>query len=246
MTAPKIFGLLGRNIQYSFSKKYFTDRFEKEQLPDHQYQNFDVDSIFGFKKVIETENLVGLNVTIPYKQEVIPFLDKLSNKAKKIGAVNTIRFTKSGKTKGYNTDWFGFKKAIEKNLKPYHKKALILGTGGSSKAIAYAFESLDIEYAFMSRNKTIDAFCYEDLNEALLSEYTVIVNCTPIGTSPNIEACPNIPFEHLTSNHLVFDLIYNPAKTMFLQKAEQQGATILNGLNMLVYQAEKAWEIWNR
>lgn len=242
----KKFGLVGKNIDYSFSRKYFSDKFKTENLENHEYVNFDIQNIFEFSKIIKTENLVGLNVTIPYKQDVSPFLDKISKKAKKIGAVNTITVDKNGKTKGYNTDWYGFKKSIEKHLPPHHKKALILGTGGSSKAVAFALAKLEIDVAFVSRTRHRHGFEYQNLTKEIFDDYTIIVNCTPLGTSPNVAVCPEIPYEFLTKNHLVFDLIYNPAKTLFLEKAEQQGATILNGQEMLVFQAEKAWEIWNR
>lgn len=240
------FGLIGKNIQYSFSKKYFTEKFSSENLENCSYENFDIQDIFDFTKVAKIHSLVGVNVTIPYKETIIPFLDSISKKANKIGAINTVVFKSDAKTKGYNTDWVGFKKAIKKNLKPHHKKALILGTGGSSKAVAFAFSKLKIEYTFVSRTSHRNSFLYAELNKDILASYQIIVNCTPIGTSPNVDLCPNIPFEHINETHLVFDLIYNPEKTMLLQKAHEKGATIQNGFEMLVYQAEKAWEIWNR
>jgi shikimate dehydrogenase len=241
----KKFGLVGKNIDYSFSRKYFSEKFKNDNLNNYEYVNFDIPDIFEFSKVIKTENIVGLNVTIPYKQAVIPFLDAVSKKAKKIGAVNTITVDKNGKTKGYNTDWYGFKKSIAQNIRPDHKKALILGTGGSSKAVAFALKKLKIEVTFVSRTKTRKGFQYADLSQKILSEYQIIINCTPLGTSPNVDICPEIPYEFLTKDQLVFDLIYNPEKTLFLQKSEQQGAMIQNGKEMLVFQAEKAWEIWN-
>ena len=241
----KKFGLVGKNIDYSFSRKYFSEKFKNDNLDNYEYVNFDIPDIFAFSKVIKAENIVGLNVTIPYKQAVIPFLDAVSKKAKKIGAVNTITVDKNGKTKGYNTDWYGFKKSIAQNIRPDHKKALILGTGGSSKAVAFALKKLKIEVTFVSRTKTRKGFQYADLSQKILSEYQIIINCTPLGTSPNVDICPEIPYEFLTKDQLVFDLIYNPEKTLFLQKSEQQGATIQNGKEMLVFQAEKAWEIWN-
>lgn len=242
----KKFGLIGKNIQYSFSKKYFTDKFVSENVEKCSYENFDIQDIFEFTKVAKTELLVGLNVTIPYKETIIPFLDSISKKARKIGAINTIVFKSDGKTKGYNTDWFGFKKAIEKNLKPHHKKALILGTGGSSKAVAFAFSKLEIDYTFVSRSRNKNSFLYAELNEDILASHQIIVNCSPVGTSPNVDVCPDIPYEYLNETHLVFDLIYNPEKTLFLQKAQEKQAVIQNGFEMLVFQAEKAWKIWNR
>lgn len=242
----KKFGLIGKNIQYSFSKKYFTDKFVSENVENCSYENFDIQDIFEFTKVAKTELLVGLNVTIPYKETIIPFLDSISKKARKIGAINTIVFESDGKTKGYNSDWYGFKKAIEKNLKPHHKKALILGTGGSSKAVAFAFSKLKIDYAFVSRSRNKNSFLYAELNEDILASHQIIVNCSPVGTSPNVDVCPDIPYEYLNETHLVFDLIYNPEKTLFLQKAQEKQAVIQNGFEMLVFQAEKAWKIWNR
>lgn len=242
----KKFGLVGRNIQYSFSKKYFSAKFESLKLENHSYENFDIQDIFEITKILKNDGLVGLNVTIPYKEAILPFLDSLSKKAKKIGAINTITIDKHGKTKGFNTDWYGFKKSIEKNLKTQHQKALILGTGGSSKAVAFALEKLKIEYAFVSRFKNRKGFFYDDLDQKILNDYQIIINCTPLGTSPNINICPDIPYQFLSENHLVFDLIYNPEKTVLLLKAEQQGAFIQNGLEMLEFQAEKAWAIWNK
>jgi shikimate dehydrogenase len=240
------FGLVGKNISYSFSKGYFTKKFEDLELNDHSYENFDLQSISEFKAVIlKNSTIKGLNVTIPYKQEVIPFLDKLNRRAKKIGAVNTIRFTQKG-LKGYNTDAYGFQKSIEPYLKKNHKKALILGTGGASKAIAFVFDDLGIKHKFVSRNPNKNQFSYDDLDEKIISKFTIIVNCSPLGTHPDIEQKPNIPYQHLSTNHLLFDLIYNPEKTAFLQAGEMQGAAICNGHKMLEFQAEKSWEIWNK
>ena len=240
------FGLVGKDISYSFSKGYFTKKFADLELLDHTYENFDLQNISEFKAVILKNSAIkGLNVTIPYKQEVIPFLDKLNRKAKKIGAVNTIRFTKNG-LKGYNTDAYGFQESIEPHLKKDHKKALILGTGGASKAIAFVFDELGIKHKFVSRNPKKNQFSYDDLDEKIVSRYTVIVNCSPLGTHPDIEQKPNIPYQHLSTKHLLFDLIYNPEKTAFLQEGETRGTAICNGHKMLEFQAEKAWEIWNR
>jgi len=246
MTTKKQFGLVGKNIDYSFSKKYFTEKFEKENLINHNYQNFDIQSVFEITQIVKNPNLCGLNVTIPYKEEIIPFLDKISKKAKKIGAVNTIKITKKGKLKGYNTDFFGFQKSLSSLLNEHHKKALILGTGGASKAVAFALKKLGIQYSFVSQKLRRDYLSYEKLNEAIFQEYQIIINCTPLGTFPDINSCPNIPYDLLNSNHIVFDLVYNPEETIFLQKAKQNGATTKNGMEMLVFQAEKAWEIWNK
>lgn len=244
---PKIFGLIGKNIEYSFSKKYFTERFQKDNLVDYYYQNFDIEDITDFPAVIKNNpDLAGLNVTIPYKESVIPYLDKVSKKATQIGAVNVIRITKNGKLKGYNSDYYGFKKAIEPLLLPHHKKALILGTGGAAKAIAFALEELDIHSAFVSREATENAIDYDRINATTFDNFQIIINCTPIGTSPNNKEFPPIPYQFFTENHLAFDLIYNPAETQFLKKAKKKGAVIKNGLEMLVLQAEKSWKIWNK
>jgi len=242
----KTYGLVGKNISYSFSRKYFTKKFEKEEIKGAIYQNFDIDSLSEFKKIIkENPNLKGLNVTIPYKETIFPFLDKISKKAKKIGAVNTIRITKKGKLKGYNTDAYGFKKSLQPLLKNHHKKALILGTGGASKAIAYTLKKMDIPYQFVSRTKN-NNFSYQSLIPAVISEHQIIINCTPLGTHPNVNECPDIPYQALTKNHILYDLVYNPKETLFLKKGKQNGATITNGEQMLILQAKKSWEIWNK
>ncbi|CCG52996.1 Shikimate dehydrogenase [Flavobacterium indicum GPTSA100-9 = DSM 17447] len=241
------FGLIGRNISYSFSKKYFTDKFEQNFFDNCNYANYDLESLREFPKLIEnTKGLVGLNVTIPYKEAILPYLDKISKKAKKIGAVNCITVSKKKKLKGYNTDYYGFKKSLQPLLKKHHTKALILGTGGASKAVAFALKKLNIEFDFVSRNPNEYEFSYEDLNAEVFSEYTIIVNTTPVGTYPNINDCPSLDYTLFTAQHIAFDLIYNPEKTTFLKKAKAHGATIKNGYEMLVFQAEKGWEIWNK
>lgn len=243
----KKYGLVGRNISYSFSKKYFTDKFITEELKHFTYENFDIADISLFQAIIaETKDLHGLNVTIPYKESVLPYLHKINKKALKIGAVNTIKITKNKKLKGYNTDYFGFKKALQPFLKLNHTKALILGTGGASKAIAYALKELNITFKFVSREATDEHLTYEDLNEKIFNDFHLIINCTPLGTFPNINECPPLPYHLFTENHLAFDLIYNPAETTFLKNAQQNGAQISNGHLMLIYQAEKAWSIWNK
>lgn len=239
------FGLLGKNISYSFSKGYFTEKFKTLNLKSHSYENFDIETIEQFKSLVATNSDInGMNVTIPYKELIIPFLDDIDDTANEIGAVNTICFTKNG-LKGFNTDCYGFQSAISPFLKKHHQKALILGTGGASKAIAYVFKTLKTESVFVSRNPKADQLGYADLSQAILDEYAVIVNCTPLGTYPDINQKPNIPYTHITSKHLLFDLIYNPEKSAFLSSGEAQGASICNGYSMLEYQAEKSWEIWN-
>ena len=241
------FGLIGRNIDYSFSKNYFSKKFEANNLIGYSYENFDIPRITDFlSKIDDNPNLKGMNVTIPYKESIIPFLDKLSQKAAQIGAVNTIGFTKKGKLKGYNTDYHGFKKALQPLLLPHHEKALLLGTGGAAKAVAFALEQLDIEPTFVSRTTSEDTLSYEEINADTFKDFQIVINCTPLGTSPNTDVCPDIPYHYFTSGHIAFDLIYNPDETLFLQKAKLNGAVTKNGLEMLIFQAEKAWEIWNR
>lgn len=240
------FGLIGRNISYSFSREYFSKKFLREDITAG-YENFDLQNIAEFPAILKSNpELKGLNVTIPYKEEIIPFLDSLDPVASEIGAVNTIKVETSGRLIGYNTDYFGFAEALKPYLKPQHKNALILGTGGASKAIAYALKTLNIEYKFVSRKASGDKLTYEELNEQVLKKHTLLINCTPAGTFPKTEEHPNIPFQHLTHDHLIFDLIYNPPKTKFMELAQERGATVVNGQKMLELQAEKAWEIWSR
>ncbi|GAA4048340.1 shikimate dehydrogenase [Flavobacterium chungnamense] len=247
METNKKFGLIGKDISYSFSKKYFTEKFSKELFDDCTYENFDIASIEEFPNILKNNpDLKGLNVTIPYKEAIIPFLDTMSDKAFRIGAVNVIRFTKKGNLKGYNSDWYGFKKALEPLLQLHHKKALILGTGGASKAVAFALDKLGIFYTFVSREATENAIDYNRVNTTTFDNYQIIINCTPLGTSPNTKEFPPIPYEFFTEKHIAIDLIYNPEETQFLKKAKKKGATIKNGYEMLVFQAEKAWTIWNK
>ena len=187
-----------------------------------------------------------MNVTIPYKEVIIPYLDKLSKKASKIGAVNVVKISKKGKLKGYNSDCYGFKKALKPLLQKHHKRALILGTGGASKGVAFALEELHIEYAFVSRNQNSNSISYDKIDEKTFEDYQIIINASPVGTFPNIEECPNLPYQYFSKNHIAFDLIYNPEVTEFLKRASENGAQTKNGYDMLVYQAEKSWDIWNR
>lgn len=243
----KKYGLLGKDISYSFSKKYFMDKFRSYHFDNCEYLNFDIPTIKDFSKIIEkTKGLKGLNVTIPYKEEVIPYLDKLSKNAKKIGSVNTIIVSKKNKLKGYNTDYYGFKKALKPLLKSHHTKALILGTGGASKGIAFALKKLQIEYDFVSRNPDEFQISYEELNAKIFEEYTIIINTTPVGTFPNVEECPKLNYSLFSNKHIAFDLVYNPEESLFLKLTKEKGATIKNGYEMLVFQAEKSWEIWNK
>ncbi|MDP3358833.1 MAG: shikimate dehydrogenase [Lutibacter sp.] len=241
------FGIIGKDISYSFSRKYFQEKFKKLGLNNYHYYNFDIPEIeeFPFLLYHREDEFRGLNVTIPYKEAIIKYLDEVDSEAQKIGAVNTIKVTDDNQLIGYNTDAHGFQKSIEPLLKNHHKKALILGTGGASKAIAYVFKKLNIAYKFVSRNEIEDMFTYEMLDAKIMGEYTIIVNCTPVGTHPNIENAPPIPYQYVSDKHLLYDLIYNPAETKFLQKGKKHGASIKNGLEMLELQAEKAWEIWH-
>ena len=240
-------GLIGKNISYSFSKAYFKNKFDKEQITNVSYENFDIENIALFPSIMQNnDGIKGFNVTIPYKEAIIPFLDELDETAKKIGAVNTIKVSQNNQLIGYNTDCYGFKKSLKPLLKPHHKKALILGTGGASKAIAFSLKELNINYDFVSRTpKNGIAFTYDSLTDEIIKQHQIIINCSPIGTFPNVDACPNIPFGAINSEHILFDLIYNPKETNFLKFGKYHGATILNGLKMLELQAEKAWTIWN-
>lgn len=239
------FGLIGKDISYSFSRGYFTEKFETLGLKNYSYENFDFQEIEEFKLLVDqNSDIKGCNVTIPYKESIIPYLDEIDPKAKKIGAVNTIHFT-NDKLIGYNTDAYGFQKSIEPNIKKHHKRALILGTGGASKAVNYVLEEMGLECCFVSRNPKKNQLGYIDLDKKILSKYSVIVNCTPLGTHPNIDRKPDIPYQFVTKKHLLFDLIYNPEKTAFLASGEKYGATISNGHSMLKNQAEESWSIWN-
>ena len=240
----KLYGLLGKNIDYSFSKDFFSKKFNKENL-NCSYMNFDIQEIDEFKKVINEFKINGLNVTIPYKESIIKYLDFVCPIAKKIGAVNTIKFENSTLS-GYNTDYLGFYKSVQRIVKP-STKALILGTGGASKAVAYALKLLGVKYIFVSRSKeNEECISYEDLNKSIINKHKLIINCTPLGTYPMTEEIPKVPISLITSNHTVYDLIYNPTKSLLLEKSEENGAKIINGYQMLQNQAIESWNIWNR
>lgn len=239
------FGLIGRNISYSFSKSYFADKFINENIVDAVYNVFDLQQIDEVEKVFATEGLVGFNVTIPYKQEIIPFLDELSPEAKTIGAVNTV-LIKNGKRIGHNTDCYGFHHSILPLLDTHHKKALVLGNGGAAKAVFYILDELNIAYKIVSRTTLENQFTYDDLDEKTISQHQIIINCSPVGTFPNIENAPLLPYQFISEKHLLYDLIYNPPVTKFLENGQNNGAKIKNGHEMLVLQAEKAWKIWNK
>jgi len=237
------YGLVGRDISYSFSKNYFENKFTEEEI-SAKYQNYDLPNLADFREIVAHEkNLKGINVTIPYKQSILPFLDQLDEQAAKIGAINTIQI-KNKKLVGYNTDCFGFMKSLFPLLEKQHKEALILGTGGAAKAVAHALRSLGIAYTFVSRNPTKNDLSYQQVNEEILSNKFLIINCTPLGTFPNVEEAPNIPYEFLGRRHLLYDLIYNPSLTTFLANGKNKGCKLYNGQKMLEYQAERSWEIW--
>ena len=244
----KRFGLLGKNISYSFSRKYFTEKFKKLDLKQFEYVNYDLERIeeFSSKVLIDKNILGGLNITIPYKEQIIPFLDEIDSEAESIGAVNTIKILDDGRLKGYNTDAYGFETSLKSCWKGDENGALILGTGGASKAIAHVLQKLGIPFLFVSRAKSNEQIIsYQELNEQVILEHELIINCSPLGTYPDIEAKPDLPYEFLTNRHLLFDLIYNPEMTTFLKMGEKAGAIVKNGGSMLKHQADRSWEIWN-
>lgn len=241
------FGLIGKSLTHSFSKTYFEKKFNDLNLINHTYQNFELNIISQIENVFKISNIKGLNVTNPYKEEIIPFLDELTLDAKQIGAVNCIKIS-DGKTIGYNTDFYGFAQSIKPFLEPQHNKALLLGTGGAAKAVAYALKNIGVEVYFVTSSnikKQTNTFFYSELNNYIFNAFKLIVNTTPLGLYPNINEQPTIPYEWITQNHLCYDLIYNPTQTLFLKQAKQQGALVVNGYSMLQLQAEKSWEIWN-
>ncbi len=238
------YGLLGRDISYSFSENYFKEKFIREGRSDCSYQNFDLKNISELSDIMTQKDLKGLNVTIPYKEEVLGFLDYVDPIAEEIGAVNTIKFTAQG-TVGYNTDLIGFKNSFSPLLNKNHKKALILGTGGASKAIAYALKELQIKATYVSRNPTKDQLSYATIDQDVMEEHQIIINCSPVGTFPNIHEKPNLPYEHIHAEYIVYDLVYNPETSALLAMAKSKGAQIKNGYDMLVGQAEGSWQIWN-
>lgn len=240
----KTFGLIGKTLGHSFSQSFFTDFFEKNNI-SASYSNFELTTIGEIIPLL-TGKMDGLNVTIPYKEQIIPFLDELSAEAKIIGAVNCVQFL-NGKTIGHNTDAYGFQQSIKPFLTNQHERAMILGTGGASKAVEYVLKNLGIDVIFISRTpKKSNEFHYDEINNHMLNACKLIVNTTPVGTFPNINDCIELPFECLTPNHLVIDLIYNPSKTKLLTESEEYGAQILNGESMLKQQALKGWQIWNQ
>ena len=243
----KMYGLIGFPLTHSFSKQYFTERFEKEGIADVAFQNFPLTSIEDFSQLLKTNpELKGLNVTIPYKEQVLKYVSHLSTEVKETGAANCIKIRR-GELVAYNTDIIGFRDSFVKKLRSDNKKALVLGSGGSSKAVQYVLDKLGIEFLVVSRltDNKAGLTQYKQVSKEILNEFTVIINCTPLGMSPDESSFPDIPYSLLTSKHYLFDLVYNPAKTKFLKKGEEQGATIENGYEMLILQAEESWRIWN-
>ena len=247
----KTYGLIGYRLGHSFSQKFFTQKFASENLQEHEYVNFELDRIEEFPEIFERGmNICGLNCTIPYKQLIMRFLDEIDPEAAQIGAVNTIKISgENGRRmlKGFNTDLYGFEHSIRPMLGEKHRKALILGTGGASKAVKYLFDRMGIGYlsATTKAERAEKEIGYDELTEALMREYLIVVNATPLGTFPKVDTCPDIPYRHITPDHVLYDLVYNPEETLFLKKGKAQGAQTKNGLEMLHLQAIRAWEIWN-
>ena len=239
------YGLIGYPLGHSFSRSFFTEKFERENI-NARYTNFQIEKISELKNILQrNKTLHGFNVTIPHKQSVIPFLDRVVEEAREIGAVNVVKVEKDGKLSGYNTDVYGFVESIKPLLIPeIHKKALVLGTGGASKAVCYGLNKLGLETARVSRKPTADDYSYAELSPVLMREYKVIVNTTPVGMYPNTETAPDIPYDSLTAEHVCFDLVYNPTVTRFMEESRLRGATVANGLRMLHLQAKRSWEIW--
>ena len=240
------FGLIGRNIAYSFSRGYFKQKFENENLHDCSYENFDLKQIEELKNVLDQKNICGLNVTTPYKREVIPFLDRLSSAAEEMNAVNTLKFHEDGSISGHNTDVYGFEKSVLEIINKTPKKALIIGTGGAASAVAFVMRKLKIEFSYISRRAGKCSINYESVDENVINEYQLIINASPVGTFPNDNLAPKLPYRYLTKDHILYDLIYNPSETQFLKEGKIRGCNILNGQKMLEYQAEKSWDIWNQ
>ncbi|WKN32859.1 shikimate dehydrogenase [Porifericola rhodea] len=243
-----LYGLIGYRLSHSFSRKYFSDKFQREHISNAEYGLFELEDIQELPELLEEQpEIRGLNVTIPYKQQVMRYLDELDGSAKKVGAVNTIKFLK-GKRIGYNTDYYGFKESLEKWVEGAKiEKALILGTGGASRAVKCALYDMGIEYIMVSREASEHAVSYAELKEKYdLQDYPLIINTTPLGMSPHTEVCPDLSYEKLSASHLCYDLVYNPEETLFMKKAAEQGAAVKNGMEMLHLQAEKSWEIWNQ
>jgi shikimate dehydrogenase len=239
-----VFGLIGHPLTHSFSKQYFDKKFEQEKISDAQFKLFDIDSIEKIQDLILDFSVKGLAITIPYKQLILPYLFSANEIVKQSKACNCLKIV-DGKLLGFNTDVIGFEKSLLKDLKPIHQKALVLGNGGAAAAIKFVLEKLNISFSCVTRKKINDCFIYDELNEEIIANYQIIINTTPLGTYPMVDACPNIPYQYLSSNHYLFDLVYNPAETLFMKKGLEQNAFVKNGYEMLCIQAEENWKIWN-
>lgn len=240
----KRYGLIGRTLKHSFSKDYFTRNFIESGRADCVYDNFELSAITDFPQLLtDSPDLKGLNVTIPYKEEVLPYLHQKSDVVQAIGACNCIKII-DGRLTGYNTDVVGFRQSVEPKLKPHHKNALILGTGGAAKAIRYVLSQLNISFQVVSRQKVPGQLSYEDIDAYVLEQHALIINTTPLGMYPNVESAPTIPYDFITPQHFLYDIVYNPAKTKFLAEGEKRGAQTCNGYEMLIGQAEESWRIW--
>ena len=238
------YGIIGYPLGHSFSRAFFTEKFQREHI-DAEYVNFEIPSADMLPGIVQANpNLRGLNVTLPHKEAVIPMLDELSDEAKEIGAVNVIR-VRDGRLKGFNSDIIGFMDSIRPLLKPWHQHALVLGTGGASRAIRVGLQRLGIEWTYVSRTPAPGRLTYADLTFDLMEHYQVIVNCSPVGMFPRVDACPDIPYQLLTGHHLLYDLVYNPQETLFLKRGAERGAAVKNGLEMLHLQALASWRFWN-
>lgn len=242
------YGLIGRSLGHSFSEKYFSEKFKKENISDCEYRNFELKDLKNeIPSLKDNSQIKGLNVTIPYKTDILPFLDERTVEVAEIEACNCIQI-KDGKWKGFNTDIIGFEKSFIPHLKSSHQKALVLGTGGASKAVVFVLKKRGIDFLKVSRNKNVakGIVSYDDLSVEMMKEYQIVINTTPLGTFPNVNECPKLPYEEITNQHYFFDLVYNPSKTLFLTLAEKRGAVIENGAQMLAIQAEESWKIWNK
>lgn len=245
----KVYGLIGYPLVHSFSKNYFNQKFQLENI-NAEYVNFEIPDVGDLMEIVaENENLCGLNVTIPYKEQVIPFLDEIDDEAREVGAVNVIKFIRSKgelKLKGFNSDIIGFTDSIKSMLKPYHTAALVLGTGGAAKAVSYSLRKLGLEVQMVSRRKSAETLVYEELTKNDMKMHKVIVNTTPLGMYPDVDSCPDIPYKYLTPQHLCYDLLYNPDETKFMRMAREAGAEVKNGLEMLLLQAFASYAIWTK
>lgn len=244
----KKFGLIGYPLSHSFSKKFFAEKFKEERIENCEYELYPIENIDLFAELLSAQDLCGINVTIPYKVQVLPFLDEMDEAAAEIGAVNCISITRTGASpfvKGYNTDAYGFEESLKPLLEAHHRKALVFGDGGAAKAVKYVLDKLGIPFLVVARKPSEHSILYEDVDKAMLEEYSILINTTPLGMSPNADTCPDIPYQFLNAGHIGYDLVYNPEETLFLKQIKDRGGKVKNGLEMLHLQAIRSWEIWN-